>query len=279
MQRETILITGCSSGIGKETATRLAAGGHRVVATAPSEALLEQCPSNATLRLVLDVTSAASVDAAIARAQAQVGPIGVLVNNAGFCQPGPIEQLSDEQIARQFDVNVFGMFRTTRAVLPAMRGARRGLIVNLSSVVGLVSFPFIGLYSASKHAVEGMSDALRIEVAPFGIEVVVIEPGWIRTGFAQTAIDLANRASLDHGQPYAAGLRAAEERQTHMRHIEGTPEQVAATIVRAIESEKRRERYRVTAVSKLFPALKAVLPTSAFDRLHRAIAGIGEAAP
>jgi NAD(P)-dependent dehydrogenase (short-subunit alcohol dehydrogenase family) len=274
MSSQTVLITGCSSGIGKVTARLLAERGHRVVATAPSEALLADCPDNAALRAVLDVTSDESVRRAVALAERELGPISVLVNNAGYCQPGPIEQLSDAQIAQQFEVNVFGALRTVRAVLPAMRAAGRGRIINVSSVVGVVSFPFIGLYAASKHALEGLSDALRIEVAPFGIQVVVVEPGWIRTNFARTATNLADRSLLADGQPYALALRRAEARQDYMKYADGTPEQVADTLVRALEARTPRTRYRITAVSKWFPVLKTVTPTRAFDGLHRLLVGL-----
>jgi NAD(P)-dependent dehydrogenase (short-subunit alcohol dehydrogenase family) len=155
-----------------------------------------------------------------------------------------------------------------------MRGQHRGRVINVSSVVGVVSFPFIGLYSASKHALEALSDALRIEVAPFGVDVVIIEPGWIRTAFAQTANELADRSLLDDGQPYAQALKCAEARQDYMRYADGKPEQVAETIVRAVEAERPRTRYRITAVSKWFPVLKTVTPTRAFDGLHRLLVGL-----
>jgi NAD(P)-dependent dehydrogenase (short-subunit alcohol dehydrogenase family) len=274
MTKETILITGCSSGIGQLTARNLAERGHRVIASAPTAALLADCPDNSALRVVLDVTSEQSVQRAVADAQDQLGPISVLINNAGYCQPGPIEQLRDEQIQRQFDVNVFGALRTVRAVLPGMRAAGRGRVINVSSVVGVVSFPFIGLYSASKHALEGLSDALRIEVAPFGVDVVVIEPGWIRTAFARTATDLADRSWQAAGQPYAEALKRAESRQDYMKYADGTPEQVAETLVEAVEARTPRTRYRITAVSKWFPLLKSVTPTRAFDGLHRLLVGL-----
>ena len=274
MKQETILITGCSSGIGKVTSRLLAQRGHRVIATAPTEALLQDVPEEAALRLVLDVTSDESVKRAVAQAESMLGPITVLINNAGYCQPGPIEQLSDAQIARQFEVNLFGALRTVRAVLPGMRKQRKGRVINVSSVVGVVSFPFIGLYSASKHALEAVSDALRIEVLPFGIDVVIIEPGWIRTAFAQTANELADRSLLDEGQPYAEALKTAEARQDYMRYADGKPEQVAETIVRAVEATQPSPRYRITAVSKWFPVLKSLTPTRAFDGLHRLLVGL-----
>jgi NAD(P)-dependent dehydrogenase (short-subunit alcohol dehydrogenase family) len=274
MKQETILITGCSSGIGKVTARLLAQRGHRVVATAPTEQLLADCPDEVALRLVLDVTSDASVREAVRHAEELLGPIAVLINNAGFCQPGPIEQLTDAQVEKQFQVNVFGALRTVRAVLPGMRRQKRGRIINVSSVVGMVSFPFIGLYCASKHALEAISDALRIEVAPLGIGVVIIEPGWIRTAFAQTANELADRALLDDGQPYAQALRVADSRQDYMRYADGKPEQVAEAIVAAVEASSPRTRYRITAVSKFFPVLKTLTPTRAFDGLHRLLVGL-----
>jgi NAD(P)-dependent dehydrogenase (short-subunit alcohol dehydrogenase family) len=274
MNKKTILLTGCSLGIGKVSSRMLAQRGHRVIATAPSEVLLDDVPDEAALKLVLDVTSDESVKNAVAQAESMLGPIDVLINNAGYCQPGPIEQLSDAQIAKQFDVNVFGALRTVRAVLPGMRKHGKGRVINVSSVVGVVSFPFIGLYCASKHALEAVSDALRIEVLPFGIDVVIIEPGWIRTNFAQTANDLADRTLLGEGQPYAEALKTAEARQDYMRYADGKPEQVTGAIVRAVEAREPPPRYRITAVSKWFPVLKTLTPTRAFDGLHRLLVGL-----
>lgn len=269
MAKEVVLITGCSAGIGKAAAERAALRGHTVVATAPTPAELAEVPASAALCLRLDVTDAESVRRAVAEVRERAGPISVLVNNAGICQPGPIELLSDEQVGRQLDVNVAGPIRVLREVLPDMRAAGRGTVVNVASVLGKVSLPLVGMYCASKHAVEAISDALRLELSPFGIRVVVVEPGWIRSRLRETAASLADPA-WSEGGPYAGMLRAAEANEGRLRRWEGTPEDVARTIVAAFESARPRARYPVTFMARLLPALRLLLPTRAYDAMNAA---------
>jgi NAD(P)-dependent dehydrogenase (short-subunit alcohol dehydrogenase family) len=270
--RETVLITGCSSGIGQATAEAAARRGHRVIATAPTDAELEQVPEAAELRLALDVTDAGSVRRAVAAARERVGPISVLVNNAGICQPGPIELLSDAQVARQLDVNVQGPIRLIREVLPDMRAAGRGTIVNLSSMLGRMSLPLLGIYCASKYAIEAISDALRLELRPFGIRVVMLEPGWITSNLAPVARTLADPA-WNTASPYVELLRASESGQQNLRTWEGTPADVARVIVAAIEAPRPRARYPVTALARLLPALARWLPARASDALFARMLG------
>ncbi len=181
-----VLVTGCSSGIGRATAQRLAAGGWTVYASArrlETVADLDGCRP-----LQLDVTDDASMRAAVERIEEEEGAVGVLVNNAGYSQSGAVESVPLDDARRQFETNVFGLARLTQLVLPGMRRQGWGRVVNVSSMGGRLTFPGGGWYHASKHAVEALSDALRFEVQGFGIDVVVIEPGLIRTSFAEAAV-------------------------------------------------------------------------------------------
>lgn len=196
-------ITGCSTGFGRELAQAVLARGWRAVVTARDTSqvvdLLEGAGDRA-LALELDVTNAAQIEAAVAAAQAHFGAIDVLVNNAGYGYQSTVEEGDDAQIRHQFDVNVFGLFAMTRAVLPMMRAQGRGHILNITSVAGLAGFPGSGYYAASKHAVEGFSDSLLAEVEPLGIQVTCIEPGPFRTDWAgrslkQTASQIADYAA------------------------------------------------------------------------------------
>ncbi|MGI4982836.1 MAG: oxidoreductase [Janthinobacterium lividum] len=180
-------ITGCSTGFGREVANQVLARGWRVVITARDKAsvaeLAQDAPERA-LALSLDVTDGAQIAAAVQAAQERFGRIDVLLNNAGYGYQASIEEGEEAEIRAQFDANVFGLFAMTRAVLPVMRAQRSGHVLNVTSVAGLVGFPGSGYYAASKHAVEGWSDALAAEGKPLGIKVTCIEPGPFRTDWA-----------------------------------------------------------------------------------------------
>lgn len=178
---KVVLITGCSTGIGRDLAQRLTLSGYTVVATARKVETLDDLP--AALKLPLDVTQSESVDDAVARTLQQFGRIDVLINNAGYTMLGALEEVSEEQTQHVFDVNVFGTLRMIRAVVPHMRKQRAGRIINISSIAGKLSTPVNGTYSATKFALEALSDALKLELAPFKIQVVLIEPGAIKTHF------------------------------------------------------------------------------------------------
>ena len=170
-QPTTVLITGCSSGIGHATAERLAAAGWTVYATARKPETLAELEARGCRTLALDVTDEASMEAAVAAVEGEHGSVGALVNNAGYSQSGAIETVPMEKVRAQFETNVFGLVRMCQLVLPAMRAAGRGRIVNVSSMGGKLVFPGGGAYHASKHAVEALSDALRFEVRAFGVRV------------------------------------------------------------------------------------------------------------
>ncbi len=179
-------ITGCSTGFGRALAERVLARGQRVVATARDRARVADLAGDdeTLLALDLDVTDAGQIAAAVDAAMARFGRIDVLVNNAGYGYQAAIEEGVEAEIRAQFDANVFGLFALTRAVLPVMRAASRGHILNITSVAGLAGFPASGYYAASKHAVEGWSDSLAAEVAPLGLHVTCVEPGPFRTDWA-----------------------------------------------------------------------------------------------
>src|SRR5215211_4769408 len=195
-----VLITGCSTGIGRATAERLAEEGWNVHATARRPESIEDLAKKGCQTHALDVTKERSMASAV-RAVEKDGPIGALINNAGYSQSGAIETIPMESVRRQFETNVFGLMRMCQLVLPSMRGAGSGKIVNLSSMGGKLTFPGGGVYHATKHAVEALSDALRFEVREFGVEVAIIEPGLIVTEFGETAAGSLDDVT-EHG-PYA----------------------------------------------------------------------------
>ncbi len=263
-------MTGCSSGIGRATALEAAARGHRVYATARDVGSLSDLSGRPGIStLPLDVTDAGSIAAAVKTATSGEGTIDALVNNAGYGRYGAVEDVPLGDWRAQFEVNVFGAVAVLSAVLPGMRAAGSGTIVNVSSVAGRIAIPFASPYCASKHALEAMSDALRVEVAPFGIRVVLVEPGPIATRFSDRA-GAGVAALLDRPGPYAAAYRNAE---TAMRREFQAgilpPESVARKIVLAIESRRPRTRYPIGRMARLLIPLKRLLPDRALDRAMR----------
>ena len=263
----TVLITGCSSGIGRATALEAASRGHRAFATARDPAGVADLAGMSGMgALRLDVTDPVSIREAAAAVQSRTGRIDALVNNAGFAQYGAVEDVTAQEWRRQFDVNLFGAIEVTRAFLPAMRNARRGTIVNVSSVAGKIAIPFSAPYCASKHALEALSDALRVEVAPFGIRVVVVEAGPVSTQFTARARAGVARMLSSPG-PYSPFYPNAE------RAMEGDfqagslrPESVARLILDAIESPNPKTRYRIGRMAKIFIPLRRVLSDRSIDR-------------
>ena len=185
---KVVLITGCSSGIGAATADHLAQRGYTVYATARRPDTLAPLVANGCRAIALDVNDEDSMRAAVEQVEAEHGSVGALVNNAGYSQSGALESIPLDNIRRQFETNVFGLIRMCQLVLPGMRKAGAGRIVNIGSMGGKLTFPGGGVYHATKYAVEALSDALRFEVQGFGVQVVLIEPGLIVTDFAKTAV-------------------------------------------------------------------------------------------
>jgi short-subunit dehydrogenase len=280
----TVLITGASAGIGRATAVRLAGRGHYVIATGRNAQALDQIKRTAKGKvdtLILDVTSQGSVDAAQREATALAGQggIDVLINNAGYALAGPLESVGDAELKAQFETNVFGPMRMIRAFLPAMRERRRGRIINISSVVGRLALPFFGPYNATKHAIEAFSDALRNELRMFGVDVVLIEPGAINTGFGEI-----ERQSLEAhavaGAPYAAQIQKVMAFQKDLHPNAAKPDVAAKAIVRAVEATRPRARYVVPFLpNRAFIALAEFLPTEASDAVIQSITGLRRVRP
>jgi NAD(P)-dependent dehydrogenase (short-subunit alcohol dehydrogenase family) len=265
---KAVLITGCSSGIGWATAKRLSEVGWRVYATARNVEKITPLEESGCRLLSLDVTDEDSMRRAVEEVEREEGAVGVLVNNAGYSQSGAVEDVPIEKVRAQFETNVFGLARMCQLVLPGMRRQGYGRIVNVSSMGGKLTFPGAGYYHASKHAVEAISDALRFEVEGFGIKVSVIEPGLIRTGFANAAV-----GSMDGPEsgPYAgfdeAVVKATTENyeQGLFSRLAGEPEAVAEAIERALSARNPRSRYAVTPSAHLFLGLRRLLPDGAWD--------------
>ena len=226
------LVTGCSTGFGRELAMQVAQAGHRLCATARRlediEALAHRYPDT-VLATALDVTRLDQIEAAVAAAAARFGRIDILVNNAGYGYVSTIEDGDERQIRAMFDTNVFGLFALCRAIIPGMRDRRHGHIINITSIAGLNGNPGTGYYAATKHAVEGVSDALMHELAPFGIHVTCVEPGPFRTDFAGRSLKETpvSVPGYDAAQQRAVSIRASAGRQA------GDPAK-AASIIRSI---------------------------------------------
>jgi NAD(P)-dependent dehydrogenase (short-subunit alcohol dehydrogenase family) len=265
-RRQVILLTGCSTGIGRATALEAAARGHRVFASARRLDSVADLEAKGITPLALDVTDPASIGEAVREVLRSDGRIDALVNNAGYGQYGAVEDVSLEEWRAQFEVNVFGALAVLRAVLPAMRAARGGTVVNVSSVAGRVAVPFAGAYSASKHALEAISDALRVELSPWRIRVVLIEPGPIGTRFGDRAREATARILGTTG-PYSrfyAGAERASNREFQMG--KRGPDLVARVIVGAIESKRPKTRYRVAPLARILVPLKALTSDRFLDR-------------
>jgi NAD(P)-dependent dehydrogenase (short-subunit alcohol dehydrogenase family) len=270
---KAVLITGCSSGIGWATAECLADVGWRVYATARKVEAIAPLEERGCVTLPLDVTDEDSMRSAVDEVQRREGAVGVLVNNAGYSQSGAIESVPMEKVRRQFETNVFGLARMCQLVLPGMRRQGYGRIVNVSSMGGKLTFPGAGYYHATKHAVEALSDALRFEVEGFGVKVSVIEPGLIKTGFAQAAV--GSMDGSDGEDPYA-GFDEGVARATSQNYergpismLSGGPEEVAEAIEQAISARSPKSRYTVTPSARVFLGLRHLLPDRAWDLVLR----------
>jgi NAD(P)-dependent dehydrogenase (short-subunit alcohol dehydrogenase family) len=266
---KAILITGCSTGIGRATAEHLARRGHRVYATARRIETITDLAGAGCKTLALDVCDEASMRAAVDAVEAAEGAVGVLVNNAGYALDGPIEEAPIEAVRTNFETNVFGLMRLTQIVLPGMRKQRWGRIINVSSMGGKMVFPGGGVYHATKFAVEAISDALRFEVRPFGVDVSVIEPGAIRTQFLETS--LGPMAAGNGDSPYASYRESVDKRYraTGNGPLSAGPEIVAKAIEHAIKSRRPRTRYPLTAGARTMMLARRMLPDRGWDALMR----------
>jgi NAD(P)-dependent dehydrogenase (short-subunit alcohol dehydrogenase family) len=272
-----VLITGCSSGIGRATAERLASQGWPVYATARKVDSIRDLEAAGCTLLPLDVTSEPSMREAVATVEAAQGAVGVLVNNAGFGLQGAAEEADIDEVRRQFETNVFGLARLTQLALPGMRRQRWGKVVNVSSMGGRITFPGGAFYHATKHAVEAFSDVLRFEVRPFGIDVVIIEPGIVRTRFDETALDTIPEGQGTDEEPagpydefntnLAVTVQGAY--RGRMSRFSVGPERVARTIERAISAKHSRTRYVVPAAVRPMLLLRGMVPGRVWDAVVR----------
>ena len=266
-----VLITGCSSGIGRATAKRLAGAGWPVYATARRVDSIRDLEAAGCRILPLDVTGERSMRAAVAAVEGTHGAVGVLVNNAGYSQSGAVEEVPIEAARKQFETNFFGAVRLCQLVLPAMRAQRQGRIINMSSIGGRLTFPGGGMYHATKYALEAVSDVLRWEVRPFGIDVVVIEPGLIRTDFGRAAAESVE-AIGGTDSPYRAFNAAVAQETTdaYKMPFATGPDTVARVVERAVNARRPRTRYVVTLGARAAVALRTLLPDRAWDLAMRA---------
>ncbi|KAB1192227.1 SDR family NAD(P)-dependent oxidoreductase [Haloferax sp. MBLA0076] len=272
MHQKTVLITGCSSGIGRATALDFLDEEWEVYATARNPADIQTLGDRGANIATLDVTDQSDVDRVVDRILDEQGRIDCLVNNAGYGQMGPIEDVPTEMVHKQFDVNVYGPHRLTRAVLPHMRSQGDGTIVNVSSVVGRVSFPGGGVYAGSKFALEAMTDALRAEVEEYGIDAVLVEPGPVETQFSDRVEDQVNGGDETDGIERSGAYEKFYKLFDDTEALGGTgpgaipPERVAEDIVNAASSTKPRARYQPGTVAQI-GVLGRFLPDSWRDTL------------
>ena len=264
-QAGAVLVTGCSSGIGRATALMLAERGLPVWASARRVEALDELAAAGCRVIALDVTDEESRAAAVRAVESEHGAVGTLVNNAGYAQGGPLEEVSLEQLRRQFETNVFGLLRLCQLVLPGMRERGSGRIVNMGSAAGLIGSPGASAYGMTKWALENLSDSLRYEVRGFGVDVVLMEPGGVRTGFA--GVEAATWPVTDG--PYTAFRRNVHSRLEQWfgegSRVVSRPADVAGAVVEAVTARRPRTRYKVGIAPRLMPLLYRALPDRWWD--------------
>lgn len=251
IDQPTAIVTGASSGIGCAIANRLTRDGYLVFGTSRTDPALHR----------LDVSDPQSCDALVARILDKAGRIDVLVNNAGYSMLGAQEELSDDEVREMFEVNLFGAMRLSRSVLPAMRAARRGQLVHISSVSGMIPSPFMGAYGATKHALEGWSKALDHELRPFGIRSFTVRPGFMRTRIAENAV------TAQHPLPdYGPARVQFDDALGEAIGLGEDPSVVAETVSHALEARRHRTGYPAGRAARQLLLLHALAPKALFDR-------------
>jgi NAD(P)-dependent dehydrogenase (short-subunit alcohol dehydrogenase family) len=267
-----VLVTGCSTGIGRATAQHLASRGWTVYATARRPESIADLEAAGCRTLALDVTDEGSMRAAVEAVESEHGAVGVLINNAGYSQSGAVESVPMQDVRRQFDTNVFGLVRMTQLVLPKMRAQHWGKVVNVSSMGANFVFPGGGFYHATKYAVDAISDALRFEVKGFGVDVVIVQPGLIKTEFGNAA----HGGVPADGGPYAdfnatVGDRTRQVYESGpLGRLGAGPEAVAKAIERAITARRPKPRYRVTPSAHLLIRQRSLMTDRMWDAMMRA---------
>lgn len=271
MKSKVILITGCSSGIGFDTVFALQKRGHRVVASCRSLDDVQKLTNMGVETLHLDVNDSVSIQTAFTQLlNSTAGQLDVLINNAGYGQAGALEDVSRNALRQQFETNVFGLMELTNLAIPVMRRQGQGRIINISSVLGVISMPFRGAYNASKYAVEGLSDTLRLELKASNIKVITVEPGPIESRFRDNSVDGSlKNIDTSHShfkKQYDTMLTSYKQAKSKSRFTK-KPEAVINKLIHAIEATNPRAKYPVTFPSHAFIFLKRILTTKSLDRL------------
>ena len=268
MPEKTILITGCSSGIGRYTAAGLAARGYHVFACARREQDVTDLRNQGLDAVRLDLDDSTSIHSAVDDILGRThGKLDALFNNAGYGQPGAVEDLGRDVLRKQFETNLFGMQELTNLIIPVMRAQGHGRIINNSSVLGLIALPYRGAYNASKFALEALTDTLRLELRGTGIHVTLIEPGPIVSRFRENAI-AAYKANIDNtNSPHRESYLGMERRLAGQTNAPFTLTSAAVLkkVIHALESPRPRIRYYVTVPTTLFATLKRILPYRLLD--------------
>lgn len=262
---QTILITGASSGIGQATAIYFLEKGWNVVATMRQPEQDQALPEHSQLlKLRLDVQDPASIQTAFSQTVERFGSLDVLLNNAGYGSAGPLEAASDEQIRRQFDVNLFGLIDVIRAALPQFRAQQKGLIINISSIGGLITLPLFSLYHASKWAVEGLTESLQYELNPLGIQLKIVEPGGVDTDFAGRSMDMFDASQHPEYQPTLDKLLAYFNPANPLRQNRSTPDAIAEVIYGAATDGSDQFRYVAGGDAQQLWQLRQQIPFEQF---------------
>jgi NAD(P)-dependent dehydrogenase (short-subunit alcohol dehydrogenase family) len=268
---KAVLITGCSTGIGRATAQHLAGTGWTVYATARRAEAIADLADAGCRTLALDVTDEASMRAAVDAVEAEHGAVGVLINNAGYSQSGAVESVPMADVRRQFETNVFGLVALTQMVLPAMRAQHWGKVVNISSMGANFVFPGGGFYHATKYAFDAISDALRFEVRGFGVDVIIVQPGLIKTEFGHAAVGGVPSDGGTYGEFNAAvgEATAGVYDSGPLGRLGGGPETVARAIEKAITAKRPKPRYRVTPSAHLLIRQRSLMTDRMWDAMMR----------
>ncbi len=266
-----ILITGCSTGIGLVTAKLLAEKGHSVFAAVRKTADAEALKNFGAIPVIMDLNDSESIKTAVAEiADKTQKKLDALINNAGFIIPGAVEDLSRDNLRLQFETNLFGLQELTNAIIPWMRAQGHGRIVNLSSILGLISMPFRGAYCASKHALEGLTKAMRMELAPANIQVILIQPGPIKSAFRSNATEAYRRYLNIENSPFKnqyESMLTGLEKHKDEKMFTLPPEAVAKKILHAVSATKPKVNYYVTVPAYSMMILNRLLPARWLDKI------------
>ena len=266
-EKKTALVTGASSGMGKSIAKRLIQDGYQVYVAARNVEKMADLVSLGAQALRMDVSVDEEIVSGVNTILAETGGVDVLVNNAGFGLYGPVEEIGIDEARYQFEVNLFGAARLTQLLLPAMRDRRSGRIINITSMGGKMYSILGAWYHATKHALEGWSDCLRLEVAGFGIKVVIVEPGVIETGFGDAACDTIVKRSASGPYGHLVKMVAMSINKTYGRGTGSSPEVIAEVVSRAVKSSNPRTRYAAGKFAKMLIRMRVWLGDRLFDRL------------